>query len=92
MALVVLRFLEGSVEVEIEGYRARPGLPEWIDGEPGVSFQGQVVHLVAQEDIVSGCVPLDVVPQLAFDSGINECGVPDCVRSSTQERGIDVIP
>ena len=91
MLVVVLRLVEAGVEMEVQAHRARPCPSERIDAEPEVGVEGQVVDLVAEEDILSLGVPVDIVPEAALDSGIKISGVPRDIVALARECGVECV-
>ena len=71
--------------MNVKGDRTLFGAPERMKVQSCVGLDRQVVHLVSQEHIVAGGVPVDVVFQLSLDTRIDKSRVPHRVGRSFKE-------
>ena len=78
--------------MQVQGNGTGLGFPERIHRKPCVGFYGEIIHFVAKEDVVAGGIPCNIVPQLSFDSCVDEGRIPDRVRRSGKEGRVEVIP
>ena len=70
MLLIVLRLIQARVETGEDVDRTASVAAERIQVDLCLGAQVEIVDLISEEDIFAVCIPLEILPQLTFDAGI----------------------
>ena len=82
--VVIIRFLEARLKMNLERYRALTVLSEWIYIEVKIGIYIKIVDLMAEEIIFSRCIPLQIFLILSVCTCIKVHGVLNDVCRSAQ--------